>query len=633
MDLEVPLNRLKFGQEDGAGINARVTGRQDGIEELAANIHARGLIENLVVKACGQDFYSVSNGNRRLAALHLIYGETSSRPISCTLRDVDEAGAFEDSLTTAVTAKQLHPIDQYEAFVRLRDRHGKTNEEIAQQYGMTDREVEQALALGHLSPRIRDLWRKGEIKAQAAKAFTLAVDQKTQDEILDQYLESGSKHGVARLSDMDDDDVKHALKIGNDKSGVMVEFVGIDAYVARGGKVTRDLFGTDHKVSDAKLAKTMAAERLADECKRLKEAGWSFAVSADSIRGSSHDYGSLKVDATPTEEEQQKLDQLMAVFDPAGNFGDTWDGGPSYFDLTGAQQLAYRTHREMSDAIARRPYTPKMMEKAGCFVGMDEYGMLEVEYGRVKPAQKQNAAETVREEKKAIAKAAAKTAKAEGRPAPESPTVLSNALKERLETTLTAATRDAILAEPQLVNSALFEILAKTVCNQIETNRAWGTPDAVRTKLPSIRQALHPGVFNTALAKRFDAENYFSSAPKGIVIKAIAEAINQDEARKASVGKTKAEIWKFALANLAKTGWLPKELRTVHYAGPGSEGYKRPVVPPPIAGDTSPPAKPATTSEAVKKAKAEREAKRQTVVMKRAAASKKAVKKTSAKKR
>jgi ParB family chromosome partitioning protein len=40
MDLQVPLNRLKFGQEDGAGINARVAGR-DGIAELAANICMR----------------------------------------------------------------------------------------------------------------------------------------------------------------------------------------------------------------------------------------------------------------------------------------------------------------------------------------------------------------------------------------------------------------------------------------------------------------------------------------------------------------------------------------------------------------------------------------------------------------
>jgi hypothetical protein len=31
MDLQVPLNRLKFGQEDGAGINARVVGRRTAL--------------------------------------------------------------------------------------------------------------------------------------------------------------------------------------------------------------------------------------------------------------------------------------------------------------------------------------------------------------------------------------------------------------------------------------------------------------------------------------------------------------------------------------------------------------------------------------------------------------------------
>lgn len=615
MDFEVALNRLKFGQEDGAGINARITGRDDGIAELAANIHARGQIENLVVKDAGDGFYAVSNGNRRLAAFHMIYGSDSGEPIRCTLRDVDEAGAFEDSLTTAVTAKQLHPVDQYEAFARLRDRHDKSIEEIANQYGMTEREVEQALALGHLSPRVRDLWRKGEIKASAAKAFTLAPDHKSQDEIIDQYLDSGYKQGVAKLVDMDDSDVKRSLKIGNDKSGVLVEFIGIEAYEARGGKVTRDLFGTDHKVSDAKLAKTMAAECLADECKRLKDAGWSFAVSKESVRNH-YDYSALKVEDAPTEEERQKLDQLVAMFDPSGNFGETYDGGLTYFELTGPLQLAYRTHREMQNAIALRPYTAKMMEKAGCFVGLDEYGMLEIEYGRVKPAQKEKAAEVVKAEKKEQTKAAAKTAKAGGKPAPESQTTLSNALKDRLEMMLVSATRDAIIGEPLLVNSPLFEILARVTCSQIATERAWGTPDAIRTKLPSIRQVLNKAVFNAALAKRFDAEDYLSNAPKGFVIKAIAEAINPDEARKIS-GKTKAEIWKFALANIGKTGWLPKELRTVHYAGPGSEGYKRPaaVVAP------EPDAKP-STSEAIAKAKQERAVKANENKMKRAAKTK-----------
>jgi ParB family transcriptional regulator, chromosome partitioning protein len=625
MDFEVPLNRLKFGQEDGAGINARVTGRDDGIAELAANIHARGQIENLVVKACGAGFYSVSNGNRRLAAFHMIYGAESGEPIRCTLRDVDEAGAFEDSLTTAVTAKQLHPVDQYEAFARLRDRGGKSSEEIARVYGMTEREVDQALALGHLSPNVRDAWRKGEIKAMAAKAFTLADSHKAQDEALAQ-LRADFENGFGH--DLDDNDVKEILKVDTE-AGALVEFVGIEAYVARGGKVTPDLFGTDHKVSDVKLAGKMAEEKLAEECKKLKDAGWGFAVTRASVRNTHWDYGRLKAEGEPTEDEQGRLDALETIFKQAN---DEYDR-PAFKEMTGPQQRAYLDHRELNRTIKLRAYTPAMMAKAGCFVELNHEGMLQIEYGRIKPAQKEQAAKVEKEERKEQKKADAKAAKAEGKPAP-APTTLSNALKQRLEMWLVAATRDAIAGEPQLVNSPLFEILAKIACAQIIADRAWGTPDAIRTKFPTIRQALNPGVFNAALAKRFDAEDYFSSAPRGLVIKAIAEAINPDEARKASTGKTKAEIWKFALANLGKTGWLPKELRTVHYKGPGSEGYRPPAATPSVAPPAPIPDKVAakpTTAQAIAKAKHKRTAKAGENKLKRAAAAKTSSKKTSAK--
>jgi ParB family chromosome partitioning protein len=173
MDLKIALNRLRFGQDDGAGINARVAGREEGIAELAANLLAQGQIENLIVRDAGEGFYAVANGNRRLAAFHMMYGAQSEEPIGCTLHNVDETRAFEMSLTTAITAAQLHPVDQYEAFARL-DERGKTHDEIARQYGMTEKQVRQALALGGLSPLIRNAWRAGEIKAEIAKAFTLA---------------------------------------------------------------------------------------------------------------------------------------------------------------------------------------------------------------------------------------------------------------------------------------------------------------------------------------------------------------------------------------------------------------------------------------------------------------------------
>jgi ParB family chromosome partitioning protein len=635
MDLQVPLNRLKFGHEDGGGINARVVGREDGIAELAANLHAQGQIENLIIKDMSDGFYSVANGNRRLAAFHMIYGEAAEHPVNCTLHDVDETRGFEFSLTTAVTAKQLHPVDQYEAFARLVDR-GKTPEEIARDYGMTEREVDQALALGHLSPRIRDLWRKGEIKAEVAKAFTLAPDHARQDEVLEELLRERDNDPL----DLWDDDVKGALKIGHDDSGVLVEFVGVEAYVAAGGKVQRDFFGTDHQVSDPKLAKKMASEKLTTECKKLKEAGWSFAVTAESVRNTRHNYSRLKAEAKPTDEEQQKLAELNAVFHKgqrhhrAGVYHTE-----TFAELTGSEQKAYLAYRELSQVIELRAYTAKMMETAGCFVDIDDDGLLKIDFGYVKPAEKQAAAKVEREERREQSKAAAETAKAEGKPAPE-PKALSNALSDRVESWMTAATRDAIAGDPLLAESPFAQLMAKVICAQIVPESKWRTPDAIRTKLPSIRQVLIADVFNVAIAKRFDAQDYFSSAPKGFVLKAVGEAISPDTAKSISA-RTKADIWKFALANLPRTGWLPKELRTVHYKGPGSEGYKRPegqsVAPPPPAASerkaapaASSSAKP-STREAVKKAKTARAEKAGAIGQKRFA--KTQAKKPSKKKR
>jgi len=616
--IQVPLKNLRFGHEapNHPG-NARVTGRQEGIAELAAHIHARGKIDDLLIYDDGvPEIYFVANGNRSLAALRMIHTETSDFPVDCKLTTPEQA--YEDSLAVAVLAKKFHPVDEYEGFARLRDEKGKTEEEIAHQYGKTQREVEQVLALGHLSPVVRELWRKGEIKTEVAKAFTLAPDHKAQEDILAAYAErSGGIAGIEHY------DVKSSLKIGDDDTGTLVEFVGIDAYVARGGKVTRDLFGTDHQVSDPKLVKTMAAEKLKAECAKLVESGWSFAVTADSVRNTRYDYTRLKVTAEPTPEEATTLAELNAIFNPENDVRAGCYACDSFAELTGAQQKAYLAYQELERAIDLRSYTPKMMASAGCFVDIDDDGFLEIEFGRVKPKQQAAAAKVVKEEKKEQAKAAAKTAAEEGRPAPESKH-LSNALVQRLEAQMIAATRDAIAAEPQLVNSTLFEVLAKAVCAQIVSDRLFSMPDAIRTKLPTIRQALNPGVFNTAIAKRFDAEDYFGSAPKGFVLKAIAEAINQDEARRVAA-KPKADIAKFAIANLGKSGWLPKELRSVHYTGPGSGDYK-----PPTAAISSPvPAKPATTAEAVKAAKARRETKRSDLQIKRAAAAKKPAAKKS----
>jgi ParB family chromosome partitioning protein len=622
MDLQIPLNKLKFGHEDGEGINARVTGRDDGIAALAANLNANGQIENLIVKDAGGGFYSVANGNRRLAAFRMMLGETSDEPIRCTLHDVNTEKAFEYSLATAVTAEQLHPVDQYEAFAKLKER-GQTEEEIAQHYGMTAKYIRQRMAMGSLSPLVRQAWRAGEFDEEAAQAFTLATDHAQQDKVLEKLRKDIAEQNWGD-GKIDADEVEDELNVDPNQIGYLLSFVGIETYEAKKGKiVTRDLFGHRHKVSDEKLLKKLADDKLEEACRHLQSAGWSFATVG---RPKNYwDYGATKIEPSPTPDEQTRLDQLERTI------GD--DKSLMVSEMTASQAQAHAEIQAIEEAILDRAYTAEMRAKSGCWVDIDHNGELKVEYGKIKPKEKAAAAAVEKTERK---KAASNQAAAEGKPAPESK-VISNALRDRLEVQLITATRDAIAGDPLLAESPFADVMAKTICSMITPNRSLTfMPDGIRTKLPSIRQVLDENVFGAAMAKHFDPKDYFSNAPKPLVLKAIAEAINPDEARKIA-SKTKVDIWKWALDNLGKTGWLPKELRTVHYKGPGSEGYKRPAAEPAApakaAASAPAPAKPATTAEKVKAAKAARDTKRNAVVMKRAAAVKKTAKKIAKQKR
>ncbi len=653
MDFEVPLNRLIFGQEDGAGINARVTGRQDGIAELAANLFARGQIENLVVKrvaGVADELYSVSNGNRRLAAFRMMHGDQSDHPVKCTLRDVDEDGAFEDSLTTAVLAKQLHPVDQYEAFARLEE-HGKTTEEIARQYGMTEKEVRQALALGRLSPKIRQAWRDGMMKAETAQAFTLALDHKTQDKAFDKLAKDGRLYETF---------VKKELGASTTSEEItqLINVVGADAYRARGGVVTEDLFGTSHIISDAVLLKQMSVELLEAKCAELTDSGWSWAaLEANLPQGAKFWPRSELKDAELVFEgdEEARLEQAVVAkkaLEDSEIFDDDEDDRLS------------RVIDEIETAIRARSFDAKKRAKLGCIVDVED-GRLVVLYGIKRPAEiRAPAAGAAHDEGAATASSKKPAAGA----APEEPEI-SNALLHRLSLQLTKAAATALIQDEQLALSVLLagfgcydgcgvkvsvsglgsrgergvlgsedmeaalplaaqlkpaeriSLLAQIAANALDFQGSSMDLADKHDSAAAICNAIDPKALNAALRGAFDAEGYFAGVNKALCLKAIEEACGPDLARQQSKNG-KGDIADFATENVPKTGWLPPQLRAKGYDGPpkakvlatapasSSRGKK---------GKAA--AKPISKKPAAK------------VPAKRAASSKKAAKKTTAKKK
>lgn len=89
----------------------------------------------------------------------------------------------------------------------------------------------------------------------------------------------------------------------------------------------------------------------------------------------------------------------------------------------------------------------------------------------------------------------------------------------------------------------------------------------------SLCNALQAKALNKAIRAGFDAKDYFAAISRSMIVRAVAEAMGEDHARQVAK-MNKGAAAKFATANLPKTGWLPVQLRTAHYDGPGRKSAK-----------------------------------------------------------
>jgi len=547
----VPLSALSI---DNA--NVRRTGR--GAEpQFAASIRAKGVIEPLTVRTNGKG-YTITNGGKRFEALLFLRdkGEaaagipvTGDYPVPIIVRQESDADARETSLITNVVRAAMHPVDEHRAFAALYQEarsakvpHDDAVALIARRYAITAKRVEQRLALGALDPKILDAWAAGGIATETAQAFTLCGDKKNQVRIFDKLTKDGNGAAAWR--------VKDALKIGGrDNAGKLVEFIGADAYEARGGKVTRDLFGTDHVVSNEKLARAMADEKLEAIAKQLVADGWAWAETG--AVANEYSYGSIQPVGKPTADEKKRLAELQAVINAAEDADKTTP------EQEKAADAACEEIERIEVAIEARAFTPAQKAKAGCFVRLDYQGALEIVYGRVKPAEKRKVEAQERAAKKPKGK--------DGTPK----ATVSNALKQRLRTQMLKSTKAALVAVKY--GDGLGLMLARIVASQINTDRTWNSvPHEIERSLADIRNGITAKVMNEAARAAFDAKDYFASVPKSLCLAAAAEAVNADEARKIA-GKPKAEIAKWCVANVPRTGWLPPVLRTANYDGPAGK--------------------------------------------------------------
>lgn len=296
---QIPLDRLSVSKA-----NMRAGKKPPDVSDILPSIIKRGVISPLFVRPnCNPGHFEIVAGKcRYFASLEAARQGQDGVTLPCiTLGDGDDAEALEVSMIENMLRQNPDQVTQWESYTRL-VKEGRSVEDIAATFALTELQVKRILALGNLLPRIREAFRAEEIDAPTVRHLTLASKAQQKAwlalfEDADGYAPRGSQlkawlFGGASIA----------------TSAALFDLAAFD------GQIVKDLFGDEGYFADAD--KFWAAQSAEIERRKAAylEDGWS----------------------------------AVEVF-PAGVYFQTWEhektpkrkGGRVYIDVNGKGEVAF----------------------------------------------------------------------------------------------------------------------------------------------------------------------------------------------------------------------------------------------------------------------------------------------------
>ncbi|CAN7762489.1 ParB/RepB/Spo0J family partition protein [Mesorhizobium sp. LjNodule214] len=121
-----------------------------------------------------ESFEIVAGRRRYFAAKSLADERGEGNALPCAImEDGDDAHALEASLIENFARLDPDEVSQWETFSRL-IMEGRSVDDIAATFGITELLVKRILALGDLLPKIREAYRRADIDAETARHLTMA---------------------------------------------------------------------------------------------------------------------------------------------------------------------------------------------------------------------------------------------------------------------------------------------------------------------------------------------------------------------------------------------------------------------------------------------------------------------------
>lgn len=448
----IALARLRLSKRDVRKTRAPV-------DALAESILRVGLLQNLiVVPVAGEDGeYEVVAGGRRYAALRLLakrHRIAREQSIPCLV--VPDASAVTVSLTENVQRQDMHPADQFEAFLALVN-EGKPIEDIAADFGVTPLVVQRRLKLARVSRRLLADYRQGSVTLEQLMVLTLTDDHKAQEAAFyETPVHEREPYALRRrLTQRDVDATRNPL----------ARFVGVDAYTAAGGGIRRDLFAEDGEgvtLTDADLLAQLAADKLDAAAVDVRAEGWKWVQAAPDF-GYSELAAFRRAPQTEREPRAKEAKKLTALQARQAAIEEALQAAEEAEDEEAAAPLYEEGDRvgQALDALfaSLLVYTPETMAASGAVVTLDHQGEIVVHRGLVRPEDAKAFAKTSSQAKRDGQDQGGEDDDTEAKPAK----TLSDRLVRNLSAHRTAALQAEVAAHPDVALAVLVHRLALTV--------------------------------------------------------------------------------------------------------------------------------------------------------------------------
>jgi len=260
---------------------------QKKLDELAASITERGVLEPILIRRKGKEgYYEIVAGARRFRASKL----AGKIDIPAILREFSDDEVLEIKLEENDQRDDLTPLDRAEAYAVLAAR-GKSVKDIARVVKRKTSEVAATLALVKLPKRVKDALASGAIDLRYTNLIARIPDTALQEEALGRIVPNyGSRAGLrapipfALAKQMVEEEFMAPLSAAPfDIEDATLSPLGACATCPHLASNNRDLFGD---VKTKAICTNPRDFRLKTEnyLKRLRENGHTVLLTKDEVR-------------------------------------------------------------------------------------------------------------------------------------------------------------------------------------------------------------------------------------------------------------------------------------------------------------------------------------------------------------